>query len=183
MNNSIKIIFAFSLGVVTGVVTTQRFFKTKYEVIAQEEIDSVKEVYSKKETTNEPDIDSYIPIEEDEDEDEYKTILINSGYSNYEEKKGGSEPMKNDVPYVIPPDEFGNDDEYDLIGLTYYANGVLTDDGDYPIEDTDLVVGPEALKSFGEYEEDTVYVKNDERKCYYEICRDPSEYSGPRVFE
>ena len=48
MNNTIKIIFTFTLGVAVGMVATQRFFKAKYEAIAQEDIDSVKETYRKK---------------------------------------------------------------------------------------------------------------------------------------
>ena len=54
--------------------------------------------------------------------------------------------------------------------------GYLTDDGDFPIDDPEEVVGPDALDSFGEWEDDTVYVRNDTLKCYYEICRDNSEY-------
>ena len=84
--------------------------------------------------------------------------------------------MTDNMIEVIPPDEFGEYDDYDLIGLTYYANDVLTDDGDFPIDDPEEVVGPDALDSFGEWEDDTVYVRNDTLKCYYEICRDNSEY-------
>ena len=48
MKNNVKIIFTFALGVAVGSVTTWKLIKTKYEQIAQEEIDSVKEVYSKR---------------------------------------------------------------------------------------------------------------------------------------
>lgn len=179
MNNNVKIIFAFTLGVAAGVVATQRFFKTKYETITQEEIDSVKEVYSKKNKTEDAKTeDTYEPS--DKETEEYETTISDLGYSN-NTKKGGSEPMKTNEIVVIPPDEFGEDEEYDCISFTYYANGVLTDDGDDPIDDVESVVGPEALDSFGEWEDDAVYVRNDDRKCYYEILRDNSDYSDPMV--
>ena len=88
---------------------------------------------------------------------------------------------------VIPPDEYGyngdNDEyiDYDLLSFTYYANGVLADDGDFPIENVEAVIGPDALDSFGEWEDDRVFVRNDDRKCYYEILRDLDDYSGPQV--
>ena len=82
---------------------------------------------------------------------------------------------------VIPPDEFGEDDDYDLISITYYADGVLADDGNYPIDDVEDTVGPDALDSFGEWEDDAVYVRNDKRKCYYEILRDVENYSDLQV--
>ena len=67
MNNGIKMIFAFTLGAAAGVVVAQRYFKTKYETIAQEEIDSVKDVYSK----------NYGNNEEDRQTDMYKTKIDN----------------------------------------------------------------------------------------------------------
>ena len=177
MNNGIKMIFAFTLGAAAGVVVAQRYFKTKYETIAQEEIDSVKEVYYKKRKNEiEKTVDNICnnkPNDNLGELDAYKDTVHDLGY---DKKEGGSEAMTDNMIEVIPPDEFGAYDDYDLIGLTYYANDVLTDDGDFPIDDPEEVVGPDALDSFGEWEDDTVYVRNDTLKCYYEICRDNSEY-------
>lgn len=89
----------------------------------------------------------------------YRGILEDEGYSD-----------DGPAPYVIPPEEFGNDaDEYDLISLNYYEDGVLADDWDDVIEDVDRVVGKDSLTHFGEYEDDSVYVRNDRLKCEYEI--------------
>ena len=200
MKNSIKLISAFALGAVTSAVITWKFIKTKYERIAQEEIDSVKEVYSKKLDTldkcreayalrdkvskEEAEKEEYIRTEEDEET--FETLRNRYTGATYIGEKGGIENMK-DYIEVIPPDEYGangEDDEYidyDLIGFTYYADGVLTDDGDYPIDDPESVIGPDALDSFGEWEDDAVYVRNDDRKCFYEILRDLSNYSDQQV--
>ena len=177
MKNSIKFMFTFVFGAAIGVVATQKFFKIKYETIAQEEIDSVKEVYSKKNKI-ENKRDNTISIEEFE---ECKKIMDNLGYSNTN-MKGGSESM-NEEKYieVIPPDEYGENEDYDLISLNYYSDGILTDDLNDPIEDIEKIIGQDALDSFGEWEDDAVYVRNDERKCYYEILKDLSKYSDPSV--
>ena len=53
--------------------------------------------------------------------------------------------------------------------MNYYEDGVLADDWDEPIEDIDKVVGKDSLTHFGEYEDDSVYVRNDRLKCEYEI--------------
>ena len=45
------------------------------------------------------------------------------------------------------------------------------------IEDVDDVVGEDSLNHFGEFEEDSVYVRNDERKCDYEILLDHRRYA------
>ena len=173
MNNNVKIIFGFTLGVAAGVAATWKFFKTKYETILREEIDSVKEVYSKR-NSSDVENDSVCVREQVED---YKKLVNDLSYN----KKGGSESMKKCNIEVIPPDEYGVEDDYDLISITYYADGVLADDGDYQIEDIVGTVGPEALDSFGEWEDDAVYVRNDDRKCYYEILRDEMKYSDLSV--
>ena len=172
MNNGIKNTFIFVLGAAVGVAATWQYFKKKYEQIAQEEIDSVKEVFSRDRkavrTENEAISEKLKELEK------YKDIA--NKYSN--EKEGGSEIME-DAPYVISPDEFGEDDYYDTISLDYYNDGVLADDMGDAIEDIEGTVGPDALNRFGEYEDDVVYVKNDRLKCYYEILKDYSDYPNP----
>lgn len=172
-----KVIFAFTLGAAVGTAATWKFFKTKYEKIAQEEIDSVKEVYSKKRPKIEEEEDINIITEsedtDDADDAEYRKIVAESGYNN--EEKGGSEPMTNEIE-VIPPDEFGDILEYDTETLVYYSDGVLADTSNNVIEDVDDMVGPEALDSFGEWEDDVVYIRNDKYKTYYEVTRDYDKY-------
>ena len=84
--------------------------------------------------------------------------------------------MEDDRPYVISPDEFGELDDYDLISLTYYADEVLADDIDEIVEDVDDVVGLDSLTHFGEYEPDSVFVRNDRLKADYEILLDERTY-------
>lgn len=188
MNNTIKTIFAFSIGAAIGSFVTWRFTKTVYKRIAQEEIDSVKEVYSKKsKKIEDEDAKDVANIEDDdrfsyenyrtspEEIAKYDEILNKNGY-----KKGGSEETGSyGQPYYISPEELGEDDEYEVISLRYYADEILTDEVDDVIYDWENTVGEDFSDHFGEYEEDSVFVKNDRLKCYYEILRDEDNYPGP----
>ena len=190
MNNKTASIFMFALGAVIGSLATWKYTKTKYERIAQEEIDSVKEVFRKQTNTveqhTEEECEEETEIEEEDPVDEeyrdYRSIAdryntaIESDVKN--EQKGGGKTM-NDKPYVISPDDFGELDGYETSSLTYYADGVLEDDYYVVIEEdaVDDMVGIESLEHFGDYENDTVFVRNEKLKTDFEIQRDLRKYS------
>ena len=72
MNYKIVSTLLFTAGVVVGSVATWKFVKTKYERLAQEEIESVKEACSKNyESSGNEDSDESDEIQnEDDDSDE-----------------------------------------------------------------------------------------------------------------
>lgn len=166
------IVLAFTLGAAVGSFVTWKLVKTKYEEIARQEVEEVRAVYEKKKKAEKEEkkakkeyddlIDKYAPVPE---------VL------NTEGKEG---PNEMDEPYVISPAEFGDQDGYETESLTYYADGVLTDEYDEPIEDVDDIVGLESLDHFGEYEDDSVFVRNDGRRTDYEILLDTRRYSDTK---
>lgn len=180
-------LFVFALGAAIGVAATREYFKKKYEAISQEEIYAVREFYNKKrneEQANKEDEEDKVYGDENSkvelvdmdslkgDVDDYVETIEKLRYTNEESKKVGPKP------YVISPDEFGNsEDDYTCISLSYYEDQVLADDADHIVEDIENVVGIESLTHFGEYEEDCVYVRNDRRKCDYEILLRQEKYS------
>lgn len=178
----------FIVGAAIGSIVTWRYVEKKYEQIAQEEIDSVKEVFAKRE--QESTENNYVIKEkafnakEKPNIVEYTAKLREQGYTNYSDvepetnkEEVNEESMDIDIPYVIPPEEFGEFDDYEKIGLTYYADQVLTDDDDKLVEDIEDAVGFDSLNRFGEYEDDSVFVRNDRLKCDYEILLDQRKYS------
>ena len=175
----------FATGAAVGSVVTWKLVKTKYERIAQEEIDSVMECFSDKPRYEGPeDSDEAESANEPNPADirEYASKLQNEGYTDYSNVNNSKPEKKTEVddterPYVISPEEYGDIEEYDCIELTYYEDGVLTDDGDEIIDDVDAIVGEGSLETFGDYEDDSVHVRNDRLKCDYEILRDPRKYS------
>lgn len=180
MNNKAIFLLAFTMGAATGVVGTWRYVKKKYEEIAQEEIDSVKEVFSRRDYDAKNIAESIKDFDRSKpDMSEYVERLKKESYINYSdmnvEEKGRKESM--DKPYIITPESFGQYDEYDKVSLTYYADQILADENDEIIEDVETVVGFESLNHFGDYEDDSVFVRNDARKCDYEILMDQNNYS------
>lgn len=172
---------AFLSGAAMGAAVTWCCVRKKYEELAQEEIESVKEVFRKKESTGK----EVQPSVSDEDADaadrkRYNDILKKEGYVNYSGNNTGErrdDAMKHKKPYVISPEQFGEEEDYDQVSLTYYADQVLADENDEIVEDVEEAIGFESLSHFGEYEDDSVFVRNDERKCDYEILLDQRMYS------
>lgn len=187
--------FAVIAGMVISSVITFYFTKKKYERIIQEDqedIEAFKKEYAKrnrkpvvkappalnaiKESTN---VERLSFSDEPPAYDITKNILKKEGYIDYSKTNStdfeNSVPMKK--PYVIPPDVFGDIDEYEQISLNYYADKVLTDEDDEIIHDVEEVIGTESLAHFGEYEDDSVFVRNDRLKCDFEILLDSRNYS------
>lgn len=179
MNSKVTGFLMFAAGAAIGSVATWMFIKNKYERIANEEIESVKAVYSKKEAAKKKDdtdkIDNEVIDEKPSiyEVKEYLETIKENGYHKEENKEEG-DPDMNDSPYVISPDEFGDRDDHTCVSLTYYADGVLADDWDTVVIDPIEEVGPDIASHFGEYAEDadTVFIRNEKLKVDYEICRD-----------
>ena len=177
MKNIVKSAVIFAAGVSIGATVAWRFLKAKYARIAQEEIDSVKEIYSAKESKIKKvlsEADVYKTKDNLVDEStrhEYSKVVYGLGYTSTDEKKEVKEDKVLVKPYVISPDELGEKD-YSIVSLNYYADGVLADDFDVVIDDVENTVGEDALTHFGEYEDDSVFVRNDERELDYEILKD-----------
>lgn len=181
-------IFVAGLGIGSGA--TWIFAKKKYSKIAQEEIDSVKnalankkEVFVQKDVSDNDSKQSNNQAVKATKALNKKSITDYSSFSKYEElskkysDKETDKKLGKEVPYVITPEEFGELYDYEKVSLTYYKDGVLTDDNDDVIDDVDVVIGVDSLDHFGEYEDDSVYVRNDQRMCDYEILLDNRTYS------
>ena len=176
-----KTILAFFMGATVGSIVTWKFLKTKYELYYEEEDEELFEDDAE-EDTDEAEPEPINEIDEKPDLSVYTAKLKEQGYLQ-DVEEGGTDDMEK--PYVISPDEYGEMDDYDLYSYTYYADKVLTDENNEPIEDVDQRIGLESLNHFGEYGDDSVYVRNDELKADYEILLDDEKYEilFPRPME
>lgn len=168
----LKNLLIFAAGAVIGSVATWKFTKDKYKAIADEEIESVKEMFAKRKKKE--DFETPEPKFSDADLKKLKQTITTNGYRNYSNIAKEVEPIMT-KPYVILPEEFGEAD-YPTESLTYYADGILTDDRNNIIEDVERMVGTESLNHFGEYEDDSVFVRNDELRTDYEILLDNQRF-------
>ena len=187
MDNKVFIFIAFAAGAAIGSVTAWSIAKNRYEKIAQEEIDSVKETYSRfacDSRKSEEKKETNKPAKSSDDVSELQDQVSHLGYVKYSDAYGRTHAQKRkegrltpSEPYIIEPEEFGTKDGYDTVSLTYYADEVLTDDADYPIENVEAIIGRNSLTHFGEYEDDAIHVRNDGLKTDYEVLMDTRNYS------
>lgn len=177
----------FAAGAAIGSVVAWKMVKTKYEQIAQEEIESVKEAFGRKSDDTEE------PSENEEENivtagpsvaEEIRGIVEKLGYTaesnekeepNEESKEEEDEEDMDSKPYVISPDEFG-DCEYITVSLSYYLDGIVTNEQGKIVANTDELIGEDFADHFGEYEDDSVFVRNDRLGMDFEILKDYRDY-------
>lgn len=181
MNGTLSKVLIFVAGAAIGSVATWAVVKTKYEKIAKEEIESVKETFSKRyerEEENEPKIEHEEVVEEKvTDLKRYRETIVENGYTDYANIIDDGDDHLKPEPYVIAPEEFNEIESYESYEYTYYdGDNTLTDDNNWPIQDVDNTVGADFMTHFGEYEEDSVFIRNDRLKADIQILRDPRRY-------
>lgn len=176
MNSILSKALVFTAGAAIGSVVTWVLVKNKYEKRATEEIDEIRNFYfnSKKEEK----IEETETEEENEEEDETEYIegfekpqLFESRY--FYERKEDDEMV---APYVISPDEF-DEVGYKTESLYLYNDGILAYVlNNEIVDDIEALVGEDSLNHFGEYEEDSVFVRNENLRTDFEILRADENY-------
>lgn len=186
-------------GAALGSVVTWKIVSDRYEEIVQEELDSIRESFSQDdeefddEDVEELEVEEKIAVQNDGDDEDKPTIkeyakkvkqMDYSSFSVFDSEKANKEKegvqMSMDEvtkPYVIDINDFGDNEDYKTVSLTYYANGVLVeDDTSKVITDIEGTIGEESLSHFGEYMRNIVNVCNDELETYFEIFESEDEY-------
>ena len=172
----------FLLGVGVGAVGAYFLLKDKFEMQAQEEIDSVKEFYSKRneeKVENKEGEEVKVKDEKPPIKEYFKKIDQYKNYNTPVEKPvdPAKEPFNED-PYSIKPDEFGDIEDYEQTSLMLYSDNVLAWELDDEIfEDADEKLGPGFEDHIGEYEDNVAYIRNDIEKTDYAIYRDTRTYT------
>ena len=189
MNTRLSNTLAFTVGVAAGASVTYILIKKHFKKIADDEIDTMREYFQNKRTEEanvleeEPDEAEVKEARDERQEDkpnirEYASLIKKENYTNYSDTATDKKKEVDDVekPYVITPEEFGELD-YSTISLTYYSDDVLTYESDELVEDVDDIVGADFAEHFGEYEDDSVFIRNDRMKTDFEILVDKRNYS------
>ena len=186
MNSKVSFILGTIIGAGIGVAGTYSYFKDKYEKLAEKDFNSRRVFDEDKKDESEEPVAEKTADRRTVDKpsiDDYAARLQKEGYVNYSDMqdKKQKQEIGVDKPYVIQPSDFGEFDDYEKISLTYTADGVLLDDMNEIVDDIEETVGEDSLEHFGEYEDDSVYVRNDAKKCDYEILLDQRNYQ--EIFE
>lgn len=164
----------FSTGMVAGGFVGYFICKKKYHIVSIEEVSEPKKIDKmavKKEAEEKIYEASYKKPEVDGDEDWDEAEKVNP-----------VEPEM--VPYVISPDSFINEhNEYAKIVLHYYEENEVLEyeeydeaEGDDHFADIGSTIGHDAVNHFGEFEKDTVYVRNEALGNDYEVLLEHCAY-------
>ena len=172
----------FAIGTAVGSVASMKYFKTKYERIADEEIESVKksftqlmkksDILNKKTDNNSNSISDNTKGKETLNKVVSKLDYTSFSKSTTKEEVGDGKP-EGDLPYIIPPEQVGEDD-YECNTYTLYSDGVLTDELNDVVEEEDLayLIGSrDVFKHIDDYGNGAVYVRNDFLGTDFEIIR------------
>lgn len=196
MNCKFINVLMFAAGAAIGSAVTWKIVKDRYERIVQEEVDAFKESYTEcmsnlqeqDEDSEDDDSDTgtdvghqinweeYEDLNEEDDSEPNDMEKYSRLASNYTNEKGGAESMT-EKPYVISPYDFGEVDGYSQFELTYYADGILEDEDYNIVNDVDELIGSDSLYTFGEYEDDSVFVRNEKLRADFQILRDYRTYA------
>lgn len=185
MNKNIFAAIGFTAGAAIGSVMTWFVAKKHYEQITNEEIESVKEAFAsyrmpEAEPMTEEEYEEVTDISEEEDNapTDYTSYAAKQDEPEEEEVKTVKyvKPDDTEKPYVIPPAEYGEFDDYQLITLTFYKDHIVADDENDILENIDETISFESLNHFGEYDDSAVYVRNDKMMSDYEILLDERTY-------
>lgn len=176
----------FAIGTAVGSVASMKYFKTKYERIADEEIESVKksitqliknsDILNKKLDGN-PKNNSNSASDDTKGKETLNKVVSKLDYTSFS-KSATKEEVKDDkpegdLPYIIPPEQVGEDD-YECNTYTLYSDGVLTDELNDVVEEEDLayLIGSrDVFKHIDDYGNGAVYVRNDFLETDFEIIR------------
>lgn len=206
MNNKVVGAVLFATGAAIGSVATWFAVKTKYEKIAQEEIDSVKVEFDQLVKNRKKEMEIYHKImdakkneetkedgDSDGDDSEYEQTMIDynnltrnyssSGDEDDESDKNdeeGVERGEDEVSYINGPYVISPEEFNDRTDFSAQPLDYYADgvlaDGWGVKMDIEETIGEESLNHFGEYDDDVIYVRNERTEIDYEVTKDPRTY-------
>lgn len=176
MNKSLIGVLAFTAGAAIGSLATWYYFKTNYELVSDESLES-DDIKKDAENNTKPD-----ETENKKEELQIcKEIIEKMDYSGYSKKTEEVQEEMGDVnvnkPYLISFDKFGQMEDWNEVQITYYADDFLVDEDDEVITEAEDLIGYECLKAFDcDDKPDAVYVRNESLETDYEIVYDANKY-------
>lgn len=197
MNDSLIKFGIFAAGIGIGVLASRTYFDKKYQAIADEEIDSCREVFNAKikeakelivEIKNAGKV-----ISESVKDEEVPNIEKNRSYSSlypvvdveereYDDfyKKDETEsihPTEDDDKYEISIEDWEDDNDFDKVTLNYYTeDGTLVYEESEELADEAKTIGIDNLSDFDMVSERTCYVRDSKNNIDYEVIKVDGSY-------
>lgn len=173
MSKNLSSVIAFVAGAAVGAFGMFIFMNDKVQQQINE-VNSARDEYlnknQEKQTVNEP-AERKENLKKDDSKNAAEEIIRNNGYVSPKSDSRGN-------PVVIDPYECGDEPDYEQVELMYYSTAdIVRDENNETLtkEEIEEDIGAAALRRFGEYEDDSVYVRNDSQERYYIILLAPED--------
>jgi hypothetical protein len=200
MKQIVTYLSLFGAGLALGVLGTKTYFERKYKKIADDEIESVKEVFKRK-TVSIVEADATAKRVETPNVDpdfgiEIEKVPVGGGLfmnmvpEHMKEMQIKYNTLSNDIvegehpiegnyrPYIIDVDTFDETaDGYSKVELSYYMGDSTLVDSEEEIVSTADTIGIDNLELFEHLDEDVFYVRNESLGADYEVTKVLSSYS------
>lgn len=115
--------------------------------------------------------------------EEYAEQIGKLNYSQFSKKGTDEEATQKETSseiHLISPDEYGELDDYDQETLYFYEKDeTLIDIYDEILQDEVNIAGTDYMNHFGDYDDNSVFVRNDYLKTDYEIVLVHSSFTDP----
>ena len=180
-------ILIFVGGIAVGGLSAWAYTKSYYKKVTEDKLEIIRSHYKKKQENmveistehlrwppEEPVTISNASEEEMTDYIQKAVEYLSDSPIDYSHIEAGilpKEEIVEDTPYEISSDEFGEFDDYECITLTYFLDEVLVDDQYQILDEPISLVGDISLieHDVGEFAEDCIYIRNDAKRCDFEI--------------
>lgn len=170
-------VLAFLAGAAAGAGASYILFKDKIKKEADEEIKEMRE-YVKEKTKRIDDVKKQGDRIEKQQSRLERAITSYDRFSDFDEKsvvpraeKEHPREEDNGIYEIDEEDWVGIDPHYDKFSLTFYeGDATLVDDAD-DLVDIGQTIGLDNYEKFDEGKMDTMYVRNDNMSCDYEVVR------------
>lgn len=184
-----KNVLVFVAGAATGAFVTYKFVAKYYKDESDKEIQSVIDTFNERKNNLREEIEKENEIKVErkkktnkEDKEQNTTIIHTENYGSVDVETAAEQlinmpPEESASLLIIHPNDYGDQDDYELKSWLFWSDGVITDENDEIIEDPSKFIG-DALSHFGDYEDDSVYVRNRADKIDYEILKTEREYES-----
>lgn len=193
MNNTFKNILLLVTGAVIGAGSVYKYLDKKHQARADKEIEVSKRLLeSKKEAPVEEPVDKVEPVKKniakvEEDEVEYDRFAddVKTNYASIAKQYTHKETITTMVTevhepgqvdpvsiYTITPDEYGMQDGFNTYEMYYTSDNKVLDADLRVLSDVDIdeILGGDPGAWFGEYDDQNVFVRNEDFQCDYNVC-------------
>nr|DAI45412.1 MAG TPA: hypothetical protein [Caudoviricetes sp.] len=177
MNKGTVGILCFFLGGIGGSVAASTIWRRRCD----DEVESVKrsfEALDKLRNYKEKPAGEKKIKKAESDPDERKEYTKQIKKMKY--RKDEPQDAQEVCPRIISLNEAGGpNDEYEISSMTYFTDDVLVGEDERPLSDEDIdyhLGGRQMLKTLIAGDVDSIYIRNEQLKCDYEIIRDEITY-------